>query len=199
MVGCAAQILFKKRMFRETDETITEPQFVTLSYVQVHALSAGAPLLQPRSFLGPWLCSMHMQRKGDMPVVLAAVPCRRTTLLHGTAASAYRPGVTGAQRSAAAGAGRAQTQLAVPATLNPAHACTAQAQHDYLSGNYPVVREDAAQMASLQMQAEAGSCMLDAPELVEGAVERFVTKQARRRALPAQRRAHALSRVARHP
>ena len=53
-----------------------------------------------------------------------------------------------------------------------------QAQHDYLSGSYPVVREDAAQMCSLQMQAEAGSTMLDAPELVEGAVERFVTKQA---------------------
>ena len=30
-----SKILFKKRMFRETDETITEPQFVTLSYVQV--------------------------------------------------------------------------------------------------------------------------------------------------------------------
>jgi hypothetical protein len=27
-----------------------------------------------------------------------------------------------------------------------------QAQHDYLAGNYPVVREDAAQMAALQMQ-----------------------------------------------
>lgn len=30
-----SKILFKKRMFRETDETITEPQFITLSYVQV--------------------------------------------------------------------------------------------------------------------------------------------------------------------
>ena len=30
-----SRVLFKKRMFRETDETITEPQFVTLSYVQV--------------------------------------------------------------------------------------------------------------------------------------------------------------------
>jgi hypothetical protein len=28
------RLLFKKRMFRETDETITEPQFVNLSYVQ---------------------------------------------------------------------------------------------------------------------------------------------------------------------
>ena len=35
-------------------------------------------------------------------------------------------------------------------------------------------------MCSLQMQAEAGPTMLEAPELVEGAVERFVTKQARR-------------------
>ena len=30
-----SKLLFKKRMFRETDETITEPQFVNLSYVQV--------------------------------------------------------------------------------------------------------------------------------------------------------------------
>lgn len=34
-----SKVLFKKRMFRETDETITEPQFVTLSYVQVRAYS----------------------------------------------------------------------------------------------------------------------------------------------------------------
>ncbi|KAK9831534.1 hypothetical protein WJX81_006588 [Elliptochloris bilobata] len=80
-----SKVLFKKRMFRETDETITEPQFVTLSYVQ--------------------------------------------------------------------------------------------AQHDYLSGNYPVVREDAAQMCALQMQAEAGPTMLETLEMLEGAIERFVTKQ----------------------
>ena len=30
----ASKLLFKKRMFRETDETVTEPQFVTLSYIQ---------------------------------------------------------------------------------------------------------------------------------------------------------------------
>ena len=35
-----SKILFKKRMFRETDETITEPQFVTLSYVQVSQIPA---------------------------------------------------------------------------------------------------------------------------------------------------------------
>ena len=30
-----SKLLFKKRMFRETDETITEPTFVNLSFVQV--------------------------------------------------------------------------------------------------------------------------------------------------------------------
>lgn len=29
-----SKLLFKKRMFRETDETVTEPQFINLSYVQ---------------------------------------------------------------------------------------------------------------------------------------------------------------------
>ncbi|KAK9815534.1 hypothetical protein WJX72_005298 [[Myrmecia] bisecta] len=80
-----SKLLFKKRMFRETDETITEPQFVTLSYVQ--------------------------------------------------------------------------------------------AQHDYLQGNYPVVREDAAQMCALQMQAEAGPTLLDNSEALETAIEKYVVKQ----------------------
>ena len=52
-----------------------------------------------------------------------------------------------------------------------------QAQHDYLAGNYPVVREDAAQMCALQMQAEAGPTMLDSPESLETAIERFIHKQ----------------------
>ena len=29
-----SKMLFKKRMFRETDETVTEPQFISLSYIQ---------------------------------------------------------------------------------------------------------------------------------------------------------------------
>ncbi len=53
----------------------------------------------------------------------------------------------------------------------------AQAQHDYLAGNYPVVREDAAQMCALQMQAECGPAMLDNPDALETAIERFVHKQ----------------------
>ena len=58
-----SKLLFKKRMFRETDESITEPMFINLSYVQ--------------------------------------------------------------------------------------------AQHDYLQGNYPVGRDDAAQLAALQMQVRS--------------------------------------------
>ena len=54
-----------------------------------------------------------------------------------------------------------------------------QAQHDYLAGNYPVVREDAAQMCALQMQAEGGPAAVDGPEGLEAAIERFVHKQAR--------------------
>ena len=55
-----------------------------------------------------------------------------------------------------------------------------QAQHDYLQGNYPVVREDAAQMCALQMQAEAGPTLLENPEALEAAVEKFVVKQVSR-------------------
>ncbi|GMH43362.1 hypothetical protein BSKO_11284 [Bryopsis sp. KO-2023] len=78
-------LLFKKRMFREQDEHITEPQFINLSYLQ--------------------------------------------------------------------------------------------ARHDYLLGNYPVVRDDAAQMCALQIFAAHGS------DLVEGAddfikeVEKHIAKQ----------------------
>lgn len=83
--GIQSKILFKKRMFRETDETITEPVFVNLSFVQ--------------------------------------------------------------------------------------------AQHDYLNGNYPVVREDAAQMCSLQIQAENGSSLLEDEDAIAANIEKFVTKQ----------------------
>jgi len=83
--GMQSKILFKKRMFRETDETITEPVFVNLSFVQ--------------------------------------------------------------------------------------------AQHDYLNGNYPVVREDAAQMCSLQIQAECGSTLLENDEAITSNIEKYITKQ----------------------
>ena len=37
--------------------------------------------------------------------------------------------------------------------------------------------EDAAQMAALQMHAEFGSTLQDAPEAFEAALERFITTQ----------------------
>ncbi|PNW82236.1 hypothetical protein CHLRE_06g278125v5 [Chlamydomonas reinhardtii] len=83
--GFNSKLLFKKRMFRETDETITEPQFVNLSYVQ--------------------------------------------------------------------------------------------AQHDYLQGNYPVVREDASQMCALQIQAEHASTLNDNEEQIMLCIEKYITKQ----------------------
>ena len=52
-----------------------------------------------------------------------------------------------------------------------------QAQHDYLQGNYPVVREDASQMCALQMQAEAGPTLLDQPDGLEPYLEKFIVKQ----------------------
>ena len=82
-----SKLLFKKRMFRETDESITEAMFINLSYVQ--------------------------------------------------------------------------------------------AQHDYLQGNYPVGRDDAAQLAALQMQAEMDSVLKEPPEALSACVEKYITKQVR--------------------
>ena len=48
-----------------------------------------------------------------------------------------------------------------------------------LQGLYPVVREDAAQMAALQIQAEFGAALAGSPEEFETAMEQYLTKQAR--------------------
>ena len=52
-----------------------------------------------------------------------------------------------------------------------------QAQHDYLTGAYPVVRDDAAQMCALQMQAECGPNLSTSTEALDAAIEKFVVKQ----------------------
>ena len=77
--GQSIKLLFKKKMFRETDETISEPRFVSLSYIQ--------------------------------------------------------------------------------------------AQHDYISGQYPVIRDDASQMCALQIQAEHGPGLETKEKEFEAAVE----------------------------
>jgi hypothetical protein len=91
--GLASKLLFKKRMFRETDETITEPRFVSLSYIQ--------------------------------------------------------------------------------------------AQHDYLQGQYPVIREDAAQMCALQMQSEHGPGLGGGTPEFDAALEAAMVKSVRSHAPPA--------------
>jgi hypothetical protein len=40
--GWQARLVFKKRMFRETDEAVSEPQFINLSYIQVSAAGGAA-------------------------------------------------------------------------------------------------------------------------------------------------------------
>eukprot|EP00890_Picochlorum_soloecismus_P006002 jgi/Picsp_1/6402/NSC_03750-R1_kinesin-like calmodulin binding protein len=82
--GQAVKILFKKKMFRETDETMTEPRFVSLSYIQ--------------------------------------------------------------------------------------------AQHDYLNGQYPVIRDDASQMTALQLHAEHGPTLAGDAKEFESALEQFMPK-----------------------
>ncbi len=48
-----------------------------------------------------------------------------------------------------------------------------------LQGNYPVVREDAAQMCALQVQAEYASSLADNEEALLQCIERYITKQVR--------------------
>ena len=83
--GVQSRLLFKKRMFRETDEAIQEAQFLNLSYVQ--------------------------------------------------------------------------------------------AQHDFLLGNYPVVREDAAQMCALQILAEYGPKLKAEDRAIPRAIEKYMSRQ----------------------
>ncbi len=82
--GNSTKLIFKKKMFRETDETVTEPRFVALSYIQ--------------------------------------------------------------------------------------------AQHDYLSGQYPVIRDDAAQMCALQIQAEYGPGMDSKEKEFDAAIDQLMAK-----------------------
>lgn len=58
--GDAARLLFKKRMFRETDEAISEPIFISLSFVQ-----AQHDYLEVCSWQNPF--SLHLLRASSLP------------------------------------------------------------------------------------------------------------------------------------
>lgn len=52
-----------------------------------------------------------------------------------------------------------------------------QAQHDYLLGNYPVPRDDAAQMCALQIFATHSSGLEEGDDIFNKAVEMYIAKQ----------------------
>lgn len=52
-----------------------------------------------------------------------------------------------------------------------------QARHDYLLGNYPVVRDDAAQMCALQLFAAHGATLAEGAEDFIREVEKHIAKQ----------------------
>lgn len=52
-----------------------------------------------------------------------------------------------------------------------------QAQHDFLLGNYPVVREDASQMCALQILAEYGPEFWEDEYKFSKAIERYMSKK----------------------
>ncbi len=52
-----------------------------------------------------------------------------------------------------------------------------QTQHDYLQGNYPVAKEDAAHVCALQMQAEFASTLADDEDAILASIEKYITKQ----------------------
>ena len=60
-----------------------------------------------------------------------------------------------------------------------------QAQHDYLQGNYPVVREDAAQMCALQMQADPGPTDPNPDLALKAGIQKFIVKQVWAARIPA--------------
>ena len=52
-----------------------------------------------------------------------------------------------------------------------------QAQYDYLAGSYPVVKEDAAQMCALQVQAELGATLRGREDQLDALLEKYIVKQ----------------------
>ena len=46
-----------------------------------------------------------------------------------------------------------------------------------MQSNYPVAREDAAQMCALQIQADCGPGLLNYPDTFEAALEKYIIRQ----------------------
>lgn len=63
-----------------------------------------------------------------------------------------------------------------PAFVNLSYA---QAQHDFLEGNYPVVKDDASQMCALQIYAAQGPGLDERSDIFIRELEKNLTKQVR--------------------
>lgn len=57
------------------------------------------------------------------------------------------------------------------------HPCSVPSSRLPLQGQYPVIKEDAAQMCALQMQAEYGPTLANDAEGMEAALEKYMVKQ----------------------
>lgn len=140
-----AKLLFKKRMFRETDETVTEPQFVNLSYIQAqhdYLQVRGRCWVGQCGGLGACTRTLPEAWQGRVGVLRTGLACLVLT-------------------------------AHCSPTCLPTH-LPAQPQ-----GQYPVIREDAAQMCALQMQAEHGPTLASDSAGFEAALEKYMVKQVR--------------------
>lgn len=100
------KLTFKKKLFRESDEAISEPMFVQLSYVQV--CNIGYSNIDKFNLCSTMISHAHLN--------------------HGLNLFS----------------GFGDTDF------------FSQLQHDYVLGNYPVGRDDAAQLSALQILVEIG-------------------------------------------
>lgn len=96
------RLLFKKRMFRETDENISEPQFINLSYVQAQHdyLAGNYPVVredaaQVRCMFGRAPCPTHPE---SLMLVLRLQDSAGGSWVHGLHMACGQGGPAGSRR-----------------------------------------------------------------------------------------------------
>ncbi len=144
-------------MFRETDETVTEPQFVNLSYIQ-----AQHDYLQVRRGAG-----LGCDGWGDGRQLQS---CRLCAAAHCWLGLEQEDGIR---------ACIASRKTLPPRSLQPFTSLPTFPPFGK-QGQYPVIREDAAQMCALQMQAEHGPTLASDSAGFEAALEKYMVKQVHR-------------------
>lgn len=166
-------------MFRETDETVTEPQFVNLSYIQAQHdyLQVGRSGMGGLGRNGSGACGLRA-------ALAASGAAKGLRVQRGVEAACHaRPLRACSRCSLAAGPQLPPQPLPghagwLPARcLAPCSLTSAPRLLDASQGQYPVIREDAAQMCALQMQAEHGASLSGDTAGFEAALEKFMVRQ----------------------